>query len=1557
MAANFDVKFLVNRTAGTYQIQVTDTSSGFTLSKAQVKITYPDNFVENNTDWDNPDISSAGGTVNKSIRFDIDNKVLTGDYVFNFTARESNNTEHTAQKSFNLTWKEPVADISNTSDVTTPEVSFKDNTSGYDNGNFTESITTRTLTSSFPSTSAASGASAITGNNTSNFGALTIDMVNSGNYYEGDYTPSLSINITYTHTSASYLTLQYIKAYSETISIKRAPTQTELLTKINTYKENIDSYKTSNLDLYNNKLEEYDLVIGLYSHLIDRIDATLTDGSEQILRDLLGYVEPLATHTFQSAAITQFTTTETESTQDIIGGMVSSNTESGIDVTYNDTTGKINFDVADFTITQTGDTTGTVTVTNLANATLNSTLATVNSTTGAFGSTTAIPVITVNGKGLITNVTTAAISTVLTLAADSGSNDTVTIGTDTLTIAGGTGLTTTISDNNISVAIDSTVVTLTGGQTLTNKILTSPVLNTGVSGTAIKDEDDMSSNSATHLATQQSIKAYVDSQVDTVDTLSEILAIGNNTGGTKIEVNNTSGGIDFIDNAKLRLGTGDDNLEIYQDGTNSFIQVRDPLINTTAGTLYINAPIIDLGLDPDTTVAGDVRLRNVSVFTGSVIKDEDNMASNSSSHLATQQSIKAYVDSQVTAQDLDFQGDSGGALSIDLDSETLDIAGDGAGISTAGSGNQITISADHDALTNFVANEHINHTSVEIIAGNGLTGGGDISSSRTINVVGGGGITVAADSISITPGGVGSTYLANTSVTAGSYGSATAIPTFTVDADGRLTAAGTVGITTDVVGDTTPQLGGTLDTNGNLIQFGDSGSATDDRLQFGASQDLEIYHDGSDSYISDTGTGNLIVSGSARVELKSANDKYFFRGVVNSGVDLYFNDSIKLTTTTGGIDVTGTLTADALDIDGNVQLDGTFTVGVDDTGYDVKFFGATSGRYLLWDESDDSLKFTDNVRAKFGTNNDLHIYHDGNNSYVRDTNAGNLYLDTNGDFIGLISDGSFSNGKMGLFYKDGAVKLYHDNSLKIETTSAGATVTGTLTADAFSGPLTGTATGLAGTPNITVGTISSGNITTSGYLRGPASFTIDPATHGDDTGTVVIAGNLQVDGTTTTINSTTVAIDDLNFSIATDAADSAAANGAGITIGGASATLTYTHADTSWNFNKPLNVTGGITASGNTTITGDTSSPHTDNALYINRGSDGAVAFRVQNSGEVVIPSNYLWASASGTSLYVQNAAVFRGSISNDGGNVTVGDNLDVTGVLSITGDGSNAVTLTESGSGDFTIDAAGDIAIDADGGDIRFKDGSVGTFGIISNSSSDFVIHSQISDKDILFKGEDDTSTITALTLDMSAAGKATFNAEANGPAFKAVGSNTSTNVTSSSDYGLRLQNTSNTDGNFISIDFYNSTGFITGRIGAEFQDAGDRNTDLYFATRANSGSLTEAFRIDSSQNATFAGNVTVNGGQILTPSGVNLALNPNTGVVSVGGAITTTSTIAAGSTIHRGNMTIDSQEIDISSGDFTLDVAGDIVLDADGGDIVFKDNTTAIGRFKNNSGNFVIK
>jgi hypothetical protein len=109
--------------------------------------------------------------------------------------------------------------------------------------------------------------------------------------------------------------------------------------------------------------------------------------------------------------------------------------------------------------------------------------------------------------------------------------------------------------------------------------------------------------------------------------------------------------------------------------------------------------------------------------------------------------------------------------------------------------------------------------------------------------------------------------------------------------------------------------------------------------------------------------------------------------------------------------------------------------------------------------------------------------------------------------------------------------------------------------------------------------LSIGNIITSGYLRGPATFTIDPAAYGDATGTLVILGNLQVDGTTTTINSTTVTVDDLNLTLASGAANAAAANGAGISVDGASATFTYDSATDRWTMNKDLttNLVGNVT--------------------------------------------------------------------------------------------------------------------------------------------------------------------------------------------------------------------------------------------------------------------------------------------------------------------------------------------------------------------------------------------
>ena len=125
--------------------------------------------------------------------------------------------------------------------------------------------------------------------------------------------------------------------------------------------------------------------------------------------------------------------------------------------------------------------------------------------------------------------------------------------------------------------------------------------------------------------------------------------------------------------------------------------------------------------------------------SGTAILDEDAMGSDSATQLATQQSIKAYVDATVTAQDLDFQADSGGALSIDLDSETLTIAG-GTNITTTGSGNTITIALD-STLSGFAS----------VGVGSLTLAGNDITSSSNAD-------------INITPGGTGTIVIGDLTI-------------------------------------------------------------------------------------------------------------------------------------------------------------------------------------------------------------------------------------------------------------------------------------------------------------------------------------------------------------------------------------------------------------------------------------------------------------------------------------------------------------------------------------------------------------------------------------------------------------------------------------------------------------------------------------------------------------------------------------------------------------------------------------------------------------------------
>ena len=113
----------------------------------------------------------------------------------------------------------------------------------------------------------------------------------------------------------------------------------------------------------------------------------------------------------------------------------------------------------------------------------------------------------------------------------------------------------------------------------------------------------------------------------------------------------------------------------------------------TTGTLNVAGATTITGA---TTLSTSLALASGATVTG--ILDEDNMATNSATQLATQQSIKAYVDAQVTAADLDFTADDSTTNSIDLDSEVMQFSG-GTGITTSATGNTVTTAIDGTVVT------------------------------------------------------------------------------------------------------------------------------------------------------------------------------------------------------------------------------------------------------------------------------------------------------------------------------------------------------------------------------------------------------------------------------------------------------------------------------------------------------------------------------------------------------------------------------------------------------------------------------------------------------------------------------------------------------------------------------------------------------------------------------------------------------------------------------------------------------------------------------------------
>jgi len=189
------------------------------------------------------------------------------------------------------------------------------------------------------------------------------------------------------------------------------------------------------------------------------------------------------------------------------------------------------------------------------------------------------------------------------------------------------------------------------------------------------------------------------------------------------------------------------------------------------------------------------------------------------------------------------------------------------------------------------------------------------------------------------------------------------------------------------------------------------------------------------------------------------------------------------------------------------------------------------------------------------------------------------------------------------------------------------------------------------------------------------------------TGKVVISGDLQVDGTTTTVNSTTVDIDDINITLAKGAANAAAANGGGITLEGpaTAASITYANSDDSWNFNKAVKVTGSLT------VTGDIVAP-SGGGGDLTLAGDGAGNVNL-NSDTVRIGDNNanatLTTHGTGDLILNTNAGASSGTITIfDGANANIAITPNGTGSVVLDGinypqaDGTNGQVLTTNGSG-----------------------------------------------------------------------------------------------------------------------------------------------------------------------------------------------------------------------------------------------------------------------------------
>jgi len=433
---------------------------------------------------------------------------------------------------------------------------------------------------------------------------------------------------------------------------------------------------------------------------------------------------------------------------------------------------------------------------------------------------------------------------------------------------------------DVTVTLPAATDTLVGKattDTLTNKTITSVVLNTGVSGSAVLDSDTMSGASATTLSSSESIKAYVDAQVDTADTLAEILAIGNTTGGTDIATTTTDK-VQFRDAAIYINSSVDGQLDIVAD---SEIQLAATTIDIN-GAINASGEIIAASLD----ISGNI---DVDGVTNLDVVDIDGAV-----NMATTALVTGVLTTTATQ------------------------------VATGG------ITSGADIISDTDSTDSLGSTAVRW-----LKGWFDTLTAGTLTI-GSGSVTDSSGAISF-----GNENLTTTgTATAASLALATGATVTGVD-NGTLGTSATLLATQGAIKTYVDAQVDTADTLAEVLALGNTTGGTDlavsagdditftdsSKAIFGAGSDLQIYHDGSNSWVSDQGTGQLILeSGGAGVYIQKGASETMANFIADGAVSLYHNNVKKIETTALGISVAGAATFNAGAVFNESSIDSDFRV-------------------------------------------------------------------------------------------------------------------------------------------------------------------------------------------------------------------------------------------------------------------------------------------------------------------------------------------------------------------------------------------------------------------------------------------------------------------------------------------------------------------------------------------------------------------------------------------------------------------------------------------------------